>query len=137
MKNAPVFVIEDDADDKDFLQEIWQELNFENQLLFFTNGDELLNHLNVAKIPPFLILCDVNLPKIDGLELKGKIEAHTEINLKKIPFVFWSTVASKAQINKSYEVGGNGFFLKGNTLESIKDSLVNIMAYWRRCELPS
>jgi CheY-like chemotaxis protein len=106
--------------DKELLQEAWSELGFPNDLLFFENGNEVLSYLKSEKATPFLILCDVNLPSMNGFELKEKILEDTSANYKSIPFVFWSAAVSKSQIEKSYDLGGNGFFLKENTFEGIK-----------------
>lgn len=45
-KNGPVIVIEDDTDDREMLQEIFQKLNYPNEITFFTDGQEALDYLN-------------------------------------------------------------------------------------------
>ena len=52
--NGPVIIIEDDADDQDFLKEIFQKLNYQNKILFFCDGEEALEHINVTDELPFL-----------------------------------------------------------------------------------
>ena len=136
MNNAPILIVEEDPDDWELLQEACKELELKNPLIFFNNGEDVLKYLKTEEAPPFLILCDVNLPKMDGFELKEKILEEDDINYKSIPFVFWSLVASDKQIKKSYDLGGNGFFLKGNTFEEIKESLVEIVDYWQKSKVP-
>ena len=136
MDNAPVLIVDNDADDKVFLQDAWKELKFPYPLIFLSSGDEVLNYLRSEKTVPFLILCDVNLPKMNGFELKEKILENTTANHKSIPFVFWSSEVSKTQIEKAYDLGGNGFFVKDNTFEAIKESLLDIVNYWRKSKTP-
>lgn len=136
VNNAPVLIVDDDTDDRELLQDAWKELNFPNALLFFSNGEDVLAYLKKEKISPFLILCDVNLPRMDGFELKQRILADTDMNYKTIPFVFWSSVASKAQIQKSYDLGGNGFFIKESNFEAMKQSLIETVQYWRKSKTP-
>jgi CheY-like chemotaxis protein len=136
MEHAPLLIVDDDSDDREFLQDAWKDLDFPNALVFFNNGEEVLRYLRYEKVSPFLILCDVNLPRMDGFELKKKILEDTEMNYKSIPFVFWSSQASKAQIQKAYDLGGNGFFVKANTFEETKQSLINIVGYWRKSKTP-
>jgi CheY-like chemotaxis protein len=136
MNDAPVLIINDDTDDQEFLKDAWNDLGFPNELVFFNNGEDVLNYLRTKKISPFLILCDVNLPKMDGFRLKQSIFEDAELNHLSIPFVFWSDEVSKAQIQKSYDLGGNGFFVKGDTFEAIKQSLVEIVQYWKRSKTP-
>jgi CheY-like chemotaxis protein len=136
MNNGPVLIVDDDIDDREFLQDAWKDLHYSNTLIFMDNGEEALEYLQSAKTPPFLILCAVNLPKMDGFALKQKIYEDTEMNYRSIPFVFWSSQPSKAQIQKAYDYGVNGFFIKGSQFEEIKQSLLEIVQYWRKCITP-
>ena len=70
-KNGPIIIIEDDADDQDLLTEIFETLNYQNKVLFFSDGQEALNYIIDCKEPPFLTLSDINLPKLNG-SLSGK-----------------------------------------------------------------
>lgn len=135
MNNAAVLVVIDDADDREIIDKIWEQLDFTNPLLFFENGEDLIGYLE-KEPTPFLILCDVRLPKMTGFELKEKILEDKNTNYKSIPFVFWSTAVSNSEIQKAYDLGGNGFFIKGNSFEEIKQSLVNIVNYWLNSKVP-
>jgi CheY-like chemotaxis protein len=135
MNNSPVFIVDDDHDDREFLEQAWKELGYTNSLKFFDNGEEVLNYLKSNPTVPFLILCDVNLPKMDGFELKKLIE-ESFVRQKSIPFVFWSNFAAKAQIQKAYDLSANGFFIKETKFEDIKKSLVEIYQYWQKSKAP-
>ncbi len=136
MNNGPILIVDDDRDDRQFLQDAWEEVEFENPLLFFDNGKDVLEYLRSDKIKPFLIICDVNIPKMDGFELKEKILENPSVNYKSVPFVFWSTAVSKAQIQKAYDLGVNGFFVKEINFDEIKRSLIDIVKYWLRSKTP-
>ena len=69
-KNGSVIIIEDDADDQDFLKEVFQKLKYPNELIFFSDGQKALDFLNFSKIVPFIILSDINMPKLSGIELR-------------------------------------------------------------------
>lgn len=136
MNDGPILIADDDTDDKEFLQEAWKELEFKNPLIFFSNGADVLSYFESGKTTPFLVLCDVNIPKMDGFELKEKIKENPGWNYKSIPFVFWSSQVSKKQIKKAYDLGVNGFFVKENNLEAIKQSLISIVTYWLKSVTP-
>lgn len=136
MKAAPIVIADDDNDDNEFLKAAWEELGFENPLVFFQTGEQVLEYLKTEKLTPFMILSDVNLPKMDGFELKEKLFMDSDLKYVSIPFIFWSTTASEAQIKKAYDLGGNGFFIKGSSFESIKNSLVGIVKYWTESKVP-
>ncbi len=136
MNTAPIIIVDDDTDDRELLQDAWGELDYKNPLIFFNKGEDLLHYLKTEKTIPFLILCDVNIRKMDGFQLKEKLMEDTSLNYKSIPFVFWSSAASNAQIQKAYDLSVNGFFLKENNFEEIKQSLIDIVKYWLKSKAP-
>ena len=136
MIDGPVLIVNDDDDDRELLQDAWKELGYKNPLIFFNNGEDVLQYMASEKATPFIILCDVNLPKMDGFELKERILADSSMNYKSIPFVYWSDEVSHSQIEEAYDLGGNGFFVKGNTFEAIKKSIKDIVNYWSESKMP-
>jgi CheY-like chemotaxis protein len=136
MNNQPIFVVDDDIDDTDLLEDAWKELEFKNKLKFFRNAEDVLEHLKTNSTVPFLIISEVNLPKMNGLELKRKLMEEDYINYKSIPFVFLSTSVSQSQIEAAYEVCTNGFFIKEATFEGLKQQLIDIVRYWLKSKTP-
>lgn len=136
MNTGPILIVNDDLDDQDFFKEAWKELDFTNQLKFFTNAKELLNYLKQEKTIPFLIISDLYLHDMNGFELKKKLLEDSYLNYKTIPFVFFSDSASNAQIEKSYDLGSHGFFIKEKNIKEIKNTLVDIVKYWQKSKVP-
>ncbi len=77
-KNGPIIKIEDDADDQDFLKEVFQKLKYPNELIFFFDGQDALVYLNRVDTITFLILSDINLPKLSGFDLSWKLKTDAE-----------------------------------------------------------
>ena len=136
MNNAPVFIVDDDVDDHEIIHEIWNELGIKNPLLFFTSGQEVLDHVKKDPTNPFIIISDVNLPRMDGFELRQKLLDENSFHYKSIPFVFWSTLASNEQIKKAYDYGAQGFFIKASNYSMLKESLNMIITYWKTSKAP-
>jgi FixJ family two-component response regulator len=136
MTNSPVFIIDDDNEELEMVKEIWSELQFTNELELFSDPFKLMHRLGDDKVNPFIIICDVNLQKLDGFTLRQKLSDDVKLSYKSIPFVFWSTTASNEQIKKAYDSGGHGFFIKGSSYKEIKDSLNVIMTYWKASKSP-
>lgn len=136
MNTAPILIVDGDKDEWEFLQDAWKELEYTNQLIFFSDAEEVLNYMKKEKTVPFLIICEVNLYKMNGFELKKKLLEDNLINYKSIPFVFFSNTATKAQIEKSYDLGSNGFFIKGKNMQEIKSNLIDIVNYWEKSKTP-
>ena len=62
-KNGTILVLEDDIDDQRFIQSAYNKLNYTNELVFLDDGESAINHLIQMKEIPFLIICDLYMPK--------------------------------------------------------------------------
>lgn len=136
-KNGPIVVIEDDMDDQEVFSSVFNELAFENEIIFFPDGDGVLEYLNETKIKPFLIISDINLPKLNGLELRDKIQNNADLNLKCIPYLFFTSSKSQQTVMEAYSKSIQGFFIKPNSYDELHRILKNIIQYWQDCEAPS
>jgi CheY-like chemotaxis protein len=135
-KNGPVVVIEDDQDDQDILNEIFKELDYKNKIVFFKDGNEALEYLNKTEISPFLILSDINMPKITGFELREKVHTNEKLNVKCIPYLFFTTSADKKSVLDAYSMSVQGFFTKPSGFENLKNTIRKIIEYWKECNAP-
>jgi CheY-like chemotaxis protein len=136
-KNGPIIVIEDDIDDQEILVEIFTRLNYKNELIYFRDGNEALEFLNDTHIQPFLILSDINMPKLNGLELKEKVHNNEDLRLKCIPFLFFTTTASERSVVDAYSKSVQGFFVKPDSIEQLEATIQRIVEYWQECISPN
>ena len=136
-KTGPVIIIEDDLDDQEVLQEVFTNLGYPNEVKYFLDGEEALAYINKSDVIPFLILSDINMPKLNGFELKKLIFTNAELQEKCIPFLFFTTAASKKSVMEAYSASAQGFFIKESKYESIKRTICVIMEYWTRCYSPN
>jgi CheY-like chemotaxis protein len=137
MNTNPIFIVSEDKDDWEFMQEAWEQLNYSNALKFFENGEDMYDYMKQEKVVPFIIISDVKMPKMNGFDLKKKLHDDPDLTYPSIPFVLFSDSASRGQIEKSYDLGINGFFVKDTSIEGLKKTLVDIIEYWGRSETPS
>jgi CheY-like chemotaxis protein len=135
-KNGPVIIIEDDAEDRDFLKEVFQKLKYPNELIFFSDGQKALDFLNSSKVVPFIILSDINMPKLSGIELRTKLRTDASLTLKCIPYLFFSTALNQKDVINAYSTSVQGFFVKQDSIEEIEKTITVIMEYWKRCAAP-
>ncbi|MES2513224.1 MAG: response regulator [Bacteroidota bacterium] len=136
-KDGPVIVIEDDDDDQMFLTEIFNKLAYKNDIVFFKDGNDALTYLNKTEINPFLILSDINMPKINGFELRSKIHTNELLHVKCIPYLFFTTNANKKSVIDAYAMSVQGFFVKPNSMDKLESTIKTIMEYWKQCIAPS
>lgn len=136
-KTGPIVVIEDDRDDQEILVEIFKNLDYKNPIIYFSDSEEALQFLIDTKIKPFLILSDINLPKLSGFELRQKVHTNEDLNLKCIPYLFFTTTSAQKAVVDAYSQSVQGFFVKGNTIEKLERTIKKIVEYWQECEAPN
>lgn len=136
-KNGPIIIIEDDPDDQAVLAEIFEKLNYQNQVLFFYDGEKALAYITASSELPFLILSDINLPKLDGFALRQKLKTDASLNNRCIPYLFFSTALNQKAVITAYSESAQGFFVKENSIDELEKTIKVIMEYWRRCAAPN
>ena len=135
--NGPIVVIEDDLDDQEMLLDAFGTLNYKNELVFFDNGEKALEYLNNTDVIPFIILSDINMPKLDGFALRDKIKIDADLQVKCIPYLFFTTASSRKAVIDAYSASAQGFFIKPNSVGELEKTITVIMEYWKRCSAPN
>jgi CheY-like chemotaxis protein len=136
-KTGPIIVIEDDVDDQEVLTEIFNKLDYVNKIVFFTDGNKALEFLNKTDVQPFLILSDINMPRINGFELRSKVFTNEQLQTKCIPYLFFTTGANKKAVVDAYAMSVQGFFVKPNSIDAMERTIKKIVEYWQECIAPS
>ena len=124
-------------DDQEILSNIFKELNYGNELIFFGDGLNALEYLTNTDTEPFLILSDINLPILNGLELREKLHNNEELRIKSIPYLFFSTSAEQKHVVDAYSKSVQGFFVKPSNYKTLKSTIIKIVEYWQECVSPN
>jgi len=130
MNDKPIFIIDDDDEDLEFIKNALFELNVENEIIVFDDGLKFIDFIKKTQNRAFFILCDINMHKKNGLELKKIIFDDEELRVKCVPFIFLSTSGASREVMKAYSYGVQGYFIKPDTLAKTKEMLEFIMKYW-------
>lgn len=137
-KSGPIIILEDDQDDRNFMEKIFALLSVENERIYFDNDVQVLEYLASTKKSTFIIFSDVNLAGRNGLELKEAIDGDPILRIKSIPFIFYSTSIRHEQIVEAYsKLTIQGFFKKDDNLADAKLTMESILAYWRLSKHPN
>ena len=136
-KTGPIIVIEDDSDDQELLAIVFKELGFKNEIIFFEDGEAALDYLIKSDVEPFIILSDINMPKLNGLELRKKVHTNEDLRIKCIPYLFFSTSAEQGHVVDAYSESVQGFFVKPHSFDKLKRIIRIIVEYWQECESPN
>ena len=132
----PIIIIEDDMDDQEILREIFAELKIPNLIHFFNSCMLAFENLLTTIERPFLIISDINLPAMTGMQLKKQINDNDYLSKKNIPFVFLTTNPDIRSIDLAYQSLAQGYFVKPPTMGELKEMLQTIIGYWKFSRLP-
>ena len=135
---APIVIVDDDIEDQEIFEDVMKELEISHPRVYFSQCKNAFDFLQTAPDQPFLILCDINLPEITGLEFKKQIDADSELRKKSIPFVFFSTSTAKNDVDEAFtQMTVQGFFKKEQSIDDLKRTVTVIMDYWKLCKHPN
>lgn len=132
MTKGPIVIIEDDKDDQEIYAEAIKALGIPNEICFFDGAQQALGYLTSTEDQPFILLSDINMPGMSGLELKKHMEDDPYLKAKGIPFVFISTNATKVSVRHAHALSVQGYFEKPDTIEEFKEMLMVLFQYWER-----
>lgn len=131
MMHRPIILIDDDPDDLELFSLAFTELELPNEVIAFDNADKALSYLKASEQRFLFILCDINMPKINGLDLRQKIYDDVVLRQRSIPFLFLSTANDRVFVDRAYDLSVQGYFQKPPFMKDIKEMLMAIIIYWQ------
>jgi len=130
-----ILLVEDDRVDSMTIRRALEEVEINNRLDTVSNGEEALAYLLSAENDlPALILLDLNMPRMNGMEFLRTVKSHA--GLKKIPVVVLTTSRAEQDISASFEFGAAGYVVKPLDYREFIEAVVTIARYWQLSELP-
>ena len=132
-----ILLVEDNPDDAGLTIRALKKINLANNLLHLQDGEEALKYLFSKDTLTFpkLILLDLKMPKVDGLEVLKKIKM--DETLKVIPVVMLTSSKEEQDIFKSYELGVNSFVVKPVDFNNFSKAVADLGLYWMLINQPS
>ncbi len=119
-----VLIVDDSAAIRKILQRVLVQAEVSLGNVYEANdGQEALDKLKGTEVG--LILSDINMPNMDGLELLARVRA--EDNLKTVPIIMITTEGSQNKVLQALQLGANGYVRKPFTADQIKEKLVGII----------
>jgi CheY-like chemotaxis protein len=133
--NKPILLVEDDQVDAMVVRRALKDLHVINRLEHVENGEEALAYLrDSTKDRPCLILLDLNMPVMNGIEFLQEVKADPE--LKLIPDVVLTTSDEQKDKVESFELGVAGYMRKPVDYLQFVEIIRTIDAYWTISESP-
>lgn len=130
--NSTILLVEDNPMDVDLTLRAFKRRKLTNPIEIARDGEEALAWLprwTKGDACPVVILLDLKLPKVDGLEVLRQIKA--DPIAKNIPVVILTTSAADLDIKRAYELGANSYIVKPVDFEKFMEVAEHIEVYWR------
>ncbi|GEQ87024.1 response regulator [Patiriisocius marinistellae] len=132
-KQLSILFIEDDLVETMKIHRIIDKLGLNHHIHEAKNGEQALNYLNNNNDLPDIILLDLNMPKINGIEFL-KILKNDEV-MKYIPTVILTTSHNRKDILECYNIGIAGYIIKPLKYEDYVSKIDTLLSYWSMNEL--
>lgn len=131
----PILLVEDDSIDAMMVKRALEELKVTNELIHKQNGEEALNYLNDnSQTRPSIILLDLNMPRMGGLEFLEIVKSDSQ--LKSIPIIVLSTSSENQDLLASYSHSAAGYMVKPVDYHQFVGLMKTISDYWSYSDLP-
>lgn len=120
-----IFLIEDDMDDIELLQESLKDNNVVYTMNVIREGDRVSSYLRECTVLPHVIVMDFNLPKVHGKDILKTIKSFD--GFKEIPLLVLTTSTAKDDIDYSYKMGANKYLTKPNSIKGFNETVAAIV----------
>lgn len=136
MKDKSILLVEDNPDDVKLTIRAFKKANILNEIVVAADGAEALDYLfgsgkfaeRDTSVKPQLVLLDLNMPKIGGLEVLRRIRA--DARTKLLPVVILTTSGEEKDLVESYNMGANSYVRKPVDFEQFTDAAQKLGLYW-------
>ena len=134
-KALKILLIEDDTIEVMKFNRTLSKLDVSHNIIVATNGEEAMKVLTEETLLPDIILLDLNIPKVNGIEFLGTLKA--DERLKYIPAIVLTTSNNHMDLLECYKIGIAIYILKPLKYEDYQDKIKSLLNYWSTNELIS
>jgi CheY-like chemotaxis protein len=136
-QNRPILLVEDNPMDVDLTRRAFARRRVINPIEVARDGEEALAYLDkweAGEPLPVVVLLDINLPKVNGLEILHQFK--TSNLCQKVPIIVLTTSAEDRDIQTAYKLGANSYIVKPVDFEKFVDVAAQIDLYWNVINIP-
>lgn len=133
MNNQPILLVEDNPDDEALAIRAFKKSNMTNEIVVARDGEQALSYLfdkerlNSKELPS-VVLLDLNLPKIDGLEVLREIRSNP--STKRLPVVILTSSKHEEDLIEGYNLGANSYVRKPVDFNEFVTAVSQLGVYW-------
>jgi CheY-like chemotaxis protein len=145
MKTVDILLVEDNKDDVELTLHALRKENLANNIQVVMDGEEALDFLfhrgafteRAAQENPKLVLLDLKLPKVDGLEVLRQLKG--DARTKTIPVVILTSSKEERDLVEGYRLGTNSYIQKPVDFDQFRETVKRVGLYWlvvNQCPVP-
>lgn len=131
----PILLVEDNQTDLDLTLRALAKTHLANEVVITRDGEEALQYLQregpYADRPvgnPAVVLLDLKLPKIDGIEVLERIKAHAELG--SVPVVMLTSSKMESDLTRAYKLGVNAYVVKPIAFTDFLEAVRELGVFW-------
>jgi len=129
MENVDILLVEDNMEDAGLTIRALKKHHLANNILHLQDGDEAINFLfSASNNLPKLILLDMKMPKVDGIEVLRRIKSDND--LKVIPVVMLTSSKEERDVIESYKLGVNAYIVKPVEFDHFVKAVADMGFFW-------
>ena len=128
LKPKTILLVEDNQSDIELTRRALQKIRIANELVVAEDGVDALDYLYRAQDQPALVLLDLKLPRVSGLDVLRRIRM--EERFRYLPVVIFTTSSEEQDIIKSYDLGANSYMLKPVDFMQFMIAIDTLGLYW-------
>ena len=122
-----ILLLDDDPDEYELLEAVMKEINLPVELKWFRESDELCSYLETATLMADILLLDINLPKVTGLECLKELK--TRGFLEHLPVVMYSNSSYQSNIDQAFTLGATAYLQKTTSFSLLKTNLDKLLKW--------
>lgn len=127
-ETADILLIEDNPSDAELTLRALKQRNLANQVHLCRDGAEALDYFTRLPSTPKVVLLDLKLPKVDGLEVLRVIKS--DARTRAIPVVVLTSSREEPDISRAYDLGANSYIVKPVDFEAFARAVADVGLYW-------
>ena len=136
-----ILIAEDDAGHARLIEKNLTRAGLSNKILRFENGQRILDFLfprgegpKRATDAPYLILLDIRMPQVDGIEVLRQIKAHPE--LRRIPVIMLTTTDDPREVERCHDIGCSSYIVKPVDYDKFAEAIKSLGLYISLVQVP-
>ncbi|MCV2885156.1 response regulator [Aestuariibacter sp. AA17] len=130
-----IILVEDDPDDVYFFKSACGALKPDTNIIVLNDGQELIHYLENNDCRDSVILLDLNMPKLGGLDVLEILNENDSVN--ELVIVTYTTSSSDSDVKAAYQLGVKSYLTKPDSAKELNELIATLTSYWFKfCRFP-